>query len=365
MVRRTTRAALAALVFAAVLTGLPARSPAPKVRPAVAYAPAEGPGPYAVAEWTAEWVDAGRSRTVPVRIYYPREAPGPLPVIVFSHGLGGSRDGYRYLGERWASRGYASVHLQHPGSDGELLKESRPLLAMRRAAQDPKNLVDRPRDVTFALDTLTRLNADAAFPLKGMLDLNRVGVGGHSFGAYTALAASGRRLARGGDVVALGDPRVRACVALSSPSQGKERDCPSYREFRVPCLHMTGTEDGSEGRSEEGRSGHFGRGADPENLIGDTPAAFRRAPFDCISGVEQYLVTFEGGDHMVFSGRARKEPKATDARFQQLACMATTAFWDATLRGDVAARDWLAGTGFRNALGASGTFEEKAPTAQR
>jgi len=339
--------------FVLLNVGMPARVPPAKALPP-AYQAAEGPGPYAVAEWTAEWTDAARSRTVPVRIYYPKEAQGPLPVLVFSHGLGGSRDGYRYLGERWASRGYVSVHLQHPGSDGELLKESRPLLAMRRAARDPENLVDRPKDVTFALDTLTRLNGEASFPLKGRLDLSRVGVGGHSFGAYTALAAAGRRLP-GATGESLADPRVKACVALSSPSRGPEKDSPSYRDFKTPCLHMTGTEDGSEG----GKTGLSDLGSNPETLIGDTPAAYRRAPFDSISGVEQYLVTFAGGDHMVFSGRARKEPRATDGRFQQLTCMATTAFWDATLKGDAAARAWLSGGGFRAALGTSGTFETK------
>lgn len=357
-----TRVAKTILTLVALQIGTSAQVPPPKAPPA-AYQPAEGLGPYAVAEWTAEWEDAVRSRTVPVRIYFPEGAPGLLPMVVFSHGLGGSRDGYRYLGERWASRGYVSVHLQHPGSDGDLMKEPRPLLAVRRAAANPRNLVDRPKDVTFALDTLARLSGDTSFPLKGRLDWTRVGAAGHSFGAYTALAASGRRFARGGDAVSLGDPRVRACVALSSPSQGKERDCPAYRDIKVPCLHMTGTEDGSEEGGEEGRSGRLGRGAHPENLIGDTPAAFRRVPYDCISGVPEYLVTFEGGDHMVFSGRARKEPKPTDARFQQLTGMATTAFWDAYLKGDALARQWLDAGGFNRALGAAGTFEQKGTGA--
>ena len=96
---------------------------------AVPYVPAETPGSYRVAEWTGEWRDASRDRTIPVRIYYPAQGSGPFPVIVFSHGLGGSRDGYRYLGERWASRGYVSVHLQHPGSDKELLKSATPYLS--------------------------------------------------------------------------------------------------------------------------------------------------------------------------------------------------------------------------------------------
>ena len=60
--------------------------------------------------------DAKRKRDIPLRIYLP---PGksPTPVVLFSHGLGGSREGCVYLGRHWAARGYVAVFLQHPGSD--------------------------------------------------------------------------------------------------------------------------------------------------------------------------------------------------------------------------------------------------------
>ena len=64
-----------------------------------------------------DWTDAARGRTVPAKIYYPTDAAGPFPVIVFSHGLGGTREAYEYLARQWAANGYVSVHLQHPGSD--------------------------------------------------------------------------------------------------------------------------------------------------------------------------------------------------------------------------------------------------------
>ena len=43
------------------------------------------------------------------------------PVVLFSHGLGGSREGYGYLGSYWAAHGYVAVHLQHIGSDETML----------------------------------------------------------------------------------------------------------------------------------------------------------------------------------------------------------------------------------------------------
>ena len=47
---------------------------------------------------------------------------GPLPVILFSHGLGGSRNGYKYVRACWTARGYATIFLQHPGSDESLFQ---------------------------------------------------------------------------------------------------------------------------------------------------------------------------------------------------------------------------------------------------
>ena len=69
-----------------------------------------------------EWTDPARQRPVPVRLYLPQSADAqrPVPLVVFSHGIGGSRQGYRYLGSHWASQGYASLHLQHVGSDRQL-----------------------------------------------------------------------------------------------------------------------------------------------------------------------------------------------------------------------------------------------------
>jgi len=72
-----------------------------------------------------EWVDSSRNnRVVPVKIYYPESDEGKSwPMIIFSHGLGGTREGYAYLGEYWAKNGFISVHLQHAGSDDAVWKD--------------------------------------------------------------------------------------------------------------------------------------------------------------------------------------------------------------------------------------------------
>ncbi|MDR2704786.1 MAG: hypothetical protein LBC02_03310, partial [Planctomycetaceae bacterium] len=69
------------------------------------------------------WHDATRNRTIPVKIFYPAKMnEEKLPIIVFSHGLGGSIDCCSYLANAWASQGFAAVFLQHPGSDENIWK---------------------------------------------------------------------------------------------------------------------------------------------------------------------------------------------------------------------------------------------------
>ena len=147
--------------------------------------------PYSTTDFT--WHDASRNRDVPARIYAPTSG-GPYPVIIFSHGLGGSDKGYSYLGEYWAAHGYISVHVQHIGSDSAVLW---PPGNMQRAMKNVDNYINRPKDISFAIDQVTALNA-APGPWHGRFDLNWIGVAGHSFGAYTTMAIAGResRLAR-------------------------------------------------------------------------------------------------------------------------------------------------------------------------
>jgi hypothetical protein len=96
-------------------------------------------------------------------------------------------------------------------------------------------------------------------------------------------------------------------------------------------------------------------GTKDDSPIGDTKAAERRVPFDLATAKDQYLLIFEGGDHMIFSGRGRSNE--SDARFQALIKSASTAFWDAYLRNDPKAKAWLRDGAFKELLEKNGTFE--------
>ena len=65
------------------------------------------PGPFAMTNLVETWADPARGgREVPVKAWLPAAPSGPCPVVLFSHGLGGSRDGYEYLGRYFASHGW-------------------------------------------------------------------------------------------------------------------------------------------------------------------------------------------------------------------------------------------------------------------
>jgi dienelactone hydrolase len=344
---------LDSLAFALLLVLFAAAPAAPPEKPAkppkpIAYKP--GPGPHAVAAARYDWVDGARQRSVPVKIYSPKGGEGPFPVIVFSHGLGGSREGYEYLGRYWASYGYVVVHVQHPGSDSAVWQgEEREKIgqALRRALANPQVSLERPADVRFVLDRLAALNRDEP-TIQGKLDLEHIGMAGHSFGAWTTLVLAGQVTVGpggvGGKEVALADLRIKAAIAMSAPvPRRREQHALVYRNVKIPCFHMTGTRD--------------------DSPVGETAAAERRVPFDQIGrnrGADQYLVIFKGGDHMVFSGRGQGAPGGEkDAAFQEIIKMGSIAFWDAYLKGEPEARAWLARGGFAGVLGEEGTFEEK------
>jgi dienelactone hydrolase len=298
-------------------------------------------GPFSVEIVHYDWSDTNRDRKVPAKIYYPKGA-GPFPVIIFSHGLGGSREGYEYLGRHWASHGYVSVHLQHIGSDDSIWRDASPgerMQRLRQAVANLENAANRPQDVSFAIDRLEKLNHEDRV-LKGHLDLKHLGVGGHSFGAFTALAIAGQRFGGQQGNISWADPRVKAVIPMSAPVtpiQGRLES--AYDAIKIPCFHMTGTEDSSP--------------------IGETRPQDRRIPFDRCHNSDQFLVTFNGGDHMIFSGRGRMAAGEKDVLFQRYIRMSSTAFWDAYLKQDKKAKEWLTGTGFEKTLGAEGKLEKK------
>jgi predicted dienelactone hydrolase len=252
------------------------------------------PGPHAVRIADRSLRDEARGATLQVRLYYPALAEGagpePLPAVIFSHGLGGSRLGYAYVGRSWASHGFISIHPSHEGSGADLLRAGRleALRALKDAVQDPATWERRARDVSFLLGAVPSLE-DLVPALQGRVDARRLAVAGHSFGAYTALLVSGAAIRLAGGRAAWGDPRCRAAVALSPPGPGdRGLDEAAFAAIGSPVLSLTGSEDlGLRGQ----------------------PAAWREEGFAAMAaGGGHALVVIEGAEHFTFSGGRPRRP---------------------------------------------------------
>lgn len=134
--------------------------------------------------------DLSRNRIFPVDIYLPI-AQTPRPIIVISHGLGSDRTSFAYLAEHLASYGFVVAVPEHPGSDSKQLQAL--LSGTADRVTNPREFIDRPLDIKFLLDELTRLSKSNP-TFQGHLNLEEVGIIGQSFGGYTALALAGAKI---------------------------------------------------------------------------------------------------------------------------------------------------------------------------
>jgi predicted dienelactone hydrolase len=264
-----------------------------------------------------EWIDARRQRAVPARLYLPR-AVQPVPLIVFSHGIGGSRLGYTWLGQSVARHGIASLHLQHVGSDRQLWSGNIFSLVDRlQAAAQDSEAIARAQDVRFALDTLLTSELAPRF------DADRIIAAGHSYGANTTLLVSGASVEREGRLVALRDERVRAAIAMSAPPFYGEADPREIlRTVQVPSLHVTCTEDVI-------RIPGYYSGAED-----------RLAVYDAVGSPRKWLAVYDGGSHSMFTDRAGTGG-ALNPKAKQATAALAMAFVRAVFEGDARAlADW-------------------------
>ena len=279
----------------------------------------------------------GETRQVPLRVFLP-PGTGPAPVVLFSHGLGGSREGNAFMGEHWAARGYVAVFLQHPSSDTSVWKDVPPaerMNAMRKAAS-LGNLLLREQDVRSTLDQLERWNTDAASPLRGRLDLAHVGMSGHSFGAVTTQAVSGQSMPLGKGT----DARIKAAI-MFSPSGPRRGDAKrAFGSVSIPWMLMTGTKDTA--------------------AVGNIDLASRLEVFPALPPGSKYEVVLDLAEHSAFTDRALPgDREARNPNHHRAILALSTAFWDAYLGDDATAREWLDGPGPRSVLQAADRWQKK------
>lgn len=288
--------------------------------------------------------DAKRDRDLPIRVYLPAEKK-TAPVVLFSHGLGGSRENNPYLGKHWSARGYVVVVVQHPGSDESVWKGQAPAgipMAMKQAAS-AQNLLLRVADIPAVLDQLQRWNAESGHALHERLDLAHVGMSGHSFGAVTTQAVSGQSLPIGG--TRFTDSRIKAALPMSPsvPATGNAER--AFGSVKLPWLLMTGTKDVA-------RIGGM--------TLGASDIASRLGVYPALPPGDKYELVLKDAEHGAFGERALPgEGAKQNPNHHRVILALSTAFWDAYLKGDAAAKAWLTGEGPRSVLEKEDRWQRK------
>ncbi|MFN3347966.1 alpha/beta hydrolase family protein [Pseudorhodoplanes sp.] len=309
---RRLAVACLALMLAAALPGL-SRAQPPELPPTLS-------NELAVRIVDFDWVDAARARPVPARLYWPNDsAPGArVPLVVFSHGMGGSRRGYSYLARHFAARGVASLHVQHAGSDTSVWAGN-PLLLVQRlqTAAHESEALSRGLDIRFALD---RILASGTGPYAARIDRSRIVAAGHSYGANTALVAVGAGVMREGRRIEAKDGRFAAAILISSPPFYGEPDLSSVLDnVTVPTLHVTATEDVIR------IPGYYSGPAD------------RLAIYNAIATPRKAIAVFNGGSHSMFTDRTSTGGRDLNPKVKAATAELALAFLDQIFDGDRAA----------------------------
>ncbi len=282
--------------------------------------------PHRVLIERGQWVDEIRDgRVVPYKIYYPDlKTEKPLPIILWSHGLGGTQDGAGFISRFLTSHGYIHVNIGHEGTNDSLWrgKPGHPWDNIRKAHIPWETILDRYHDIPFVLDQLHHLD----LPVEG--DFQQIGMSGHSMGALTTQIMAGQLTGKGAPM-SLKNDRFVAAIAYSpvpnvrlKPHEAKIEEI--YGDITLPMLHITGTEDHSplDGPIQHLRDELF-------NIAGQDHA-------------KQMQIILDGADHMVFNGSRGQLPDydEMDLHKDQIKITAL-AWWDKFLKDDALADRWL------------------------
>lgn len=147
---------------------------------------------------------------------------GRFPLVVFSHGNGGTRHQNTFWCDYLASHGYIVVSADHTGNARMTIINGK--VIPYQVSERANSAKDRPRDMSFLLDQMIAWDRGADRRFAGRIDTDHVAAAGMSFGSYTV------------HWVADQDPRFKAIVAMSGAPA-------THTNLAVPSLRMLGTED--------------------------------------------------------------------------------------------------------------------------
>lgn len=283
--------------------------------------------------------NANQGRDLELSAVYPSSGGGKFPVVIWSHGAFGSKDSYAPLADFWASHGYIVIRPTHQdSSENGTFPSLKNIFAFREWDV-------RPAEISLIIDHLDEIEKKAP-GLAGHIRAGAVGMGGHSFGAQTAELLSGAK-ARGGFLNKdrqknFSDSRIKAfmMVSLSGPDGVFSRD--SFSGITRPVLAVTGDNDDA-GRTKQ-------------------PASWRKEAWKLMPAGDKYLLWIADAYHGFggITGAHRWEGAGPmDLKQVDYVRCSGLAFWDAYLKGQAGAFDYLRGSALKSGTQGAAFFEVK------
>ncbi|MBT3663555.1 MAG: hypothetical protein HN999_06570 [Candidatus Marinimicrobia bacterium] len=129
----------------------------------------------------------------------PNPISAPYPIIIVSHGITGMRQIHTSLAEKLANNGFVVIAPDHSYDaniaifpDGTIADYRSDITGNPDSIQIRKNQINtRAADIRFIIDQMERIQSgEIIHPLNGYLNLNQIGLTGHSYGGGTSILAS-------------------------------------------------------------------------------------------------------------------------------------------------------------------------------
>lgn len=179
-------------------------------------------GPYTVATATYSYVDKNRieeftdqddNRFVNVEFWYPEQADGTYPLLMFSHGAFGIKASNSSTFTELASHGYVVVSIDHPyhsfytfSEDGKIVTVNPEYMQEINNANKAgvyslseyfeltqKWMTLRTDDMNLVMDTILEQAGQGEGSVYERIDTQKIGVFGHSMGGAASVALSRER----------------------------------------------------------------------------------------------------------------------------------------------------------------------------
>ncbi len=265
----------------------------------------------------------------------PNEAEGPYPVLIFNPGGGWTRLSDTFWTEQLTSHGYVVFALDHPGFNQSVVfpdgyrfaadrlpfpEETGDLLRDAHAAWshlDEHHFPIWQADSRSLLDRIEEMNADPESPFRALLDLDRIGAFGWSFGGATAVQLS------------RDDPRVKAAVDGDGQLFGDVARTGTPRPVLLLHSEPDSVPAGDTATGEENR-----RATAMAELIAEVEANYRSLR---AGSPQVWRVSIRGASHGSFSDLALMSPPSPGVidprRGHEIINALSLAFFDRTLKG--------------------------------